>query len=234
MHLHPYYRRKLGTEPGLCPVAEKAYHDILSLPIFPSMSDDDVAYCGRCFTFNKKLENMNSSTNNPVSEPESHVFFRVDAGPKIGGGHLKRCISLAYEFVQRGNKISFVGNGIAEIGDKEFVQLKAEVDKMDCQPGDEEDIRLTTELVKGDSASSNSCLVVDGYSFDVPYLTQLKERGIPVILVDDMANLSSYPVDIVINQNIGAENLQYPVEDSTKFLLGLDYVMLRDEFFEFF
>jgi perosamine synthetase len=42
VHLHSYYRRRLGTAPGLCPVAESAYERILSLPIFPSMSDGDV------------------------------------------------------------------------------------------------------------------------------------------------------------------------------------------------
>jgi UDP-4-amino-4,6-dideoxy-N-acetyl-beta-L-altrosamine transaminase len=42
VHLHRYYRRRFGTGPGLCPVAEAAYEHILSLPIFPAMSDSDV------------------------------------------------------------------------------------------------------------------------------------------------------------------------------------------------
>jgi perosamine synthetase len=42
VHLHPFYRRRFGTGPGLCPVAETAYERILSLPIFPRMSADDV------------------------------------------------------------------------------------------------------------------------------------------------------------------------------------------------
>jgi perosamine synthetase len=42
VHLHPYYRRRFGAGPGLCPVAEAAYERILSLPIFPRMTDDDV------------------------------------------------------------------------------------------------------------------------------------------------------------------------------------------------
>ncbi len=42
VHLHPFYRRRLGTAPGLCPVAEAAYEEILSLPMFPAMSDSDV------------------------------------------------------------------------------------------------------------------------------------------------------------------------------------------------
>ena len=41
VYLHPFYRERFGTGPGLCPNAEAAYEAILSLPIFPAMSDDD-------------------------------------------------------------------------------------------------------------------------------------------------------------------------------------------------
>jgi perosamine synthetase len=42
VHLQPFYRERLGTGPGDCPVAELAYEQILSLPIFPRMSDADI------------------------------------------------------------------------------------------------------------------------------------------------------------------------------------------------
>ncbi|MCK4752753.1 MAG: UDP-4-amino-4,6-dideoxy-N-acetyl-beta-L-altrosamine transaminase [Planctomycetes bacterium] len=42
VHLHPLYRRHFGTKEGLCPVAEAAYIQILSFPIFPMMTDGDV------------------------------------------------------------------------------------------------------------------------------------------------------------------------------------------------
>ena len=44
VHLHPFYRRRFGTGPGLCPAAEAAYEEILSLPLFPAMTDDDAAH----------------------------------------------------------------------------------------------------------------------------------------------------------------------------------------------
>jgi perosamine synthetase len=43
VHLHSYYRRRFGTGPGLCPVAERAYERMLTLPLFPAMSDGDAA-----------------------------------------------------------------------------------------------------------------------------------------------------------------------------------------------
>ena len=42
VHLHPFYRERFGTGPGSCPVAETAYERLVTLPIFPRMSDDDV------------------------------------------------------------------------------------------------------------------------------------------------------------------------------------------------
>jgi len=42
VHLHPFYRKRFGTGPGLCPVAEAAYEELITLPIFPRMSHDDV------------------------------------------------------------------------------------------------------------------------------------------------------------------------------------------------
>jgi perosamine synthetase len=41
VHLHPYYRSRLGTGPGLCPCAEAAYERIISLPMYPGLSDVD-------------------------------------------------------------------------------------------------------------------------------------------------------------------------------------------------
>ncbi len=43
VYLNTFYRERFGTAPGLCPVAEAVYEEILSLPIFPRMTDDDVA-----------------------------------------------------------------------------------------------------------------------------------------------------------------------------------------------
>ena len=42
VYLHPFYRQQLGYGTGICPVAEQAYKEILSLPMFAGMTDDDV------------------------------------------------------------------------------------------------------------------------------------------------------------------------------------------------
>lgn len=43
VHYHPFYRKRFATRHGLCPAAEAEYERILSLPIFATMADTDVA-----------------------------------------------------------------------------------------------------------------------------------------------------------------------------------------------
>jgi UDP-4-amino-4,6-dideoxy-N-acetyl-beta-L-altrosamine transaminase len=43
VHLQPWYRRTYGYDVGKCPVAERLYSRCLSLPLYPSMSDGDIA-----------------------------------------------------------------------------------------------------------------------------------------------------------------------------------------------
>jgi len=37
VHLHPFYREKFHTDTGLCPIAEAAYEQIISIPMFPGL-----------------------------------------------------------------------------------------------------------------------------------------------------------------------------------------------------
>ena len=43
VYYHPYYQR-LGYKKGLCPVAEDLYERIITLPLFPKMTEHDVEY----------------------------------------------------------------------------------------------------------------------------------------------------------------------------------------------
>ncbi len=44
VHLHTYYQKHYNTADGMYPVAEKAYKQILSLPIYPTLSENEVEY----------------------------------------------------------------------------------------------------------------------------------------------------------------------------------------------
>ncbi|MEM7785560.1 MAG: UDP-4-amino-4,6-dideoxy-N-acetyl-beta-L-altrosamine transaminase, partial [Planctomycetota bacterium] len=44
VYQHPWYIAQFGDQTGCCPVAEKVYQDILSLPIFPQMTEADIRF----------------------------------------------------------------------------------------------------------------------------------------------------------------------------------------------
>jgi UDP-4-amino-4,6-dideoxy-N-acetyl-beta-L-altrosamine transaminase len=43
VHLHPFYQERFATHRGMCPAAETAGDRLLTLPLFPQMTDRDVA-----------------------------------------------------------------------------------------------------------------------------------------------------------------------------------------------
>ena len=55
VHLHPFYRETFGTGEGLCPVAEEAYQQILSLPIYPGLNSQELTYIVKCIEATHKL-----------------------------------------------------------------------------------------------------------------------------------------------------------------------------------
>lgn len=43
VHLQPYYRKRFGFRSGAFPIAESAYRRMVTLPLFPRMTDKDQA-----------------------------------------------------------------------------------------------------------------------------------------------------------------------------------------------
>ena len=42
VHLHAFYQERQGTGRGLCPEAERAYDEMITLPLFPTMEEGDL------------------------------------------------------------------------------------------------------------------------------------------------------------------------------------------------
>ena len=55
LHLHPYYRQTYGYSPEDFPVANSLYQEIVSLPLYPDMTDEDVHYV--CDSIQRVLAN---------------------------------------------------------------------------------------------------------------------------------------------------------------------------------
>jgi UDP-2,4-diacetamido-2,4,6-trideoxy-beta-L-altropyranose hydrolase len=74
-------------------------------------------------------------------------------------------------------------------------------------------------------------VVVDGYQFNAAYQRELKTAGLKVLYVDDNGRAAPYSADLVLNQNLHANEQMYERrEPYTKLLLGTQFCLLRREF----
>ncbi|MDA8090437.1 MAG: UDP-2,4-diacetamido-2,4,6-trideoxy-beta-L-altropyranose hydrolase [Nitrospiraceae bacterium] len=157
------------------------------------------------------------------------LVIRADATAQMGTGHLMRCLALGQAVKDRGVEVSVITNcsnpGLLEKVRQEDFNLHY------FEPlTSKADIEFTRKLVQ---SHPGSWVVLDGPLFDSSYQKSLKAAGCNVVSIDDMAKLSHYWADIIINQNLHGEDMTYSCEPYTRVLAGADYVILRRQFLYF-
>ena len=177
--------------------------------------------------------------NQPACEAEGRLVagtlvVRADASPDIGGGHLMRCLALASEWGARGGKALFISRCENQSLRDRIAAAGAEIASVDTphpHPGDLEITQSTIErVVNAGKPCDRTWLVLDGYHFDPDYQVAVRCNGCSTMVIDDTAHLPFYTADIIFNQNINADQLEYHCPQRTKLLLGPDYCLLRPEF----
>ncbi len=155
------------------------------------------------------------------------VLFRVDAGARVGLGHLQRCLSLASALRQLDVRCVFLAVGEPAVRDR-VVGAGFGVHALNgAGCGDEADLRQTL-----DTAANEGCegVIVDSYTVDESYLGRLRGAGFMVVAIDDTCSVPS-PCHLVVNGGAQASALPYRSSSGdTRFLLGPEYVLLREEF----
>lgn len=161
-----------------------------------------------------------SETGEPV------LLVRADASPEIGTGHVMRCLALAQAWQADGGSVTFVGTITPTLENR--LEEDIQVRSLDVEAGSLDDADKTARLVKELGAS---WVVVDGYHFGGDYQQRLREDGLQMLLIDDYGHADWYEADLVLNQNISAEESLYERRaDHTDLLMGLRFALLRKEF----
>jgi len=155
------------------------------------------------------------------------LLLRCDAGPDIGSGHFFRQLALAECARERGRDAEIAIHEPADGLRQQAEHLDVEILEIPEEPGSAEDAARLVERARHREATA---IVVDGYHFSPDYYRQI-DGPWTVAAVDDLAD-QSFPVDVLLNQNIDAEHLNYDTPDRTTRLLGLDYVLMRRQFRE--
>jgi len=146
----------------------------------------------------------------------------------MGTGHVMRCLALAQAWQDAGGRAVFAmadpSSRVRERVLKESVGILA----ISASAGTEEDARQTAALAREHAAA---WVVVDGYQFGADYQRTLKSAGFNILFLDDYGHAGHYYADLVLNQNVSADESAYENRESyTRLLLGPQYCLLRREF----
>ena len=161
------------------------------------------------------------------------MIIRADASRQIGIGHIMRCLAIAQAWQDNGGEVTFlsycesdplrhsiISEGFGFVSIERLISAQDDLEKL---------IDLLQDVQRSAGAPA---LVLDGYRFSPDYLKSIRKSGFRLLVIDDYNHQQCYHADILLNQNLGAENYQYEHDSDTQLLLGSKYALLRREFLE--
>ncbi len=155
------------------------------------------------------------------------LLIRADASREIGTGHVMRCLALAQAWQEKGGQV-YVRGRMPDGLRARLVGEGIELVNVEEKGGTPAEARVTATCADEVGAS---WIVVDGYHFGLVYRRNLREAGHRVLFIDDYGHADRYEADIVLNQNIDAEqDLYIDRPEHTDLLLGPTFALLRKEF----
>ena len=155
------------------------------------------------------------------------LLIRADAGVAIGSGHLMRCLALGRAWNAAGGA-TVVATGVeARVFQQRLDDAGVEVVWLGAAHPDPHDLAALRRLI---ADRAPAWVVLDGYHFDAVYEEGLRSAGRPVLTLDDAVHRGAYRSDLILNQNLGAEALDYGARGAGGALLGTRYALLRPEF----
>ncbi|NEO12174.1 MULTISPECIES: UDP-2,4-diacetamido-2,4,6-trideoxy-beta-L-altropyranose hydrolase [unclassified Moorena] len=156
------------------------------------------------------------------------LVIRADASPKIGTGHVMRCLALAQAWLEEGGHVTLLMGNAAPALETRLQAEGIQVGHLCVPSGTAEDAEQTIAQAK---ALGATWVVVDGYHFGADYQRVIKKAGLRLLFIDDYGHAAHYWADLVLNQNVYAHEGLYPKRESyTQLLLGTQYTLLRKEF----
>lgn len=180
-----------------------------------------------------------------------NIFFRTDASFKIGTGHVMRCLTLAQALRERGGHCRFIcrehpGNLLdwtRQAGFESIALPLSNKRKHVDLAADESVLPHATWLgsdwqtdASQTIASFRGChpdwVIVDHYSLDHRWETQLRTACEKIMVIDDLAD-RRHDADVLLDQNFYLDKdrrYQGLLPKHCKALIGPAYFLLRTEF----
>jgi UDP-2,4-diacetamido-2,4,6-trideoxy-beta-L-altropyranose hydrolase len=155
------------------------------------------------------------------------LLVRADADAYLGTGHVMRCLALAAEWQARFGTVVMLSRCTVNKVQQRVEEARIPFISLDGAHPDRSDLIKAIEIAK---RTGCEWVVLDGYHFDQEYQKGVFDAGLRLLVIDDMAHHRIYYADILLNQNIHAERLNYSCNSEVLLLLGPKYSLLRREF----
>lgn len=174
------------------------------------------------------------------------IVIRVDSSNIIGSGHLMRCLTLAQRYRKEGYNVAFVcrdleGNLVGLVEKQGFpLYMLPSVLQDDTLTGyakwltvtQEQDAAETVALMR--EIGKVDRVVVDSYAIYETWEKMVRPYANEIFVIDDLAN-RKHDCDILLDQNFYLnkdERYLGLVPEHCKLLLGPEYALLREEFYQ--
>ena len=177
------------------------------------------------------------------------IAIRVDASTRMGTGHVMRCITLAKKLKENNCRIIFLSkqhnghlNSFIEASGFELISLSKPINNIDNEQDDKHWLgchfqddanECIQKLLQVIEIPKIDLLIVDHYSLDYQWQTQLLPHCKKIMVIDDLAN-RKHLGDILLDQTYGRVKQDYQklVPKECNLLLGQSFILLRDEFYQ--
>lgn len=148
----------------------------------------------------------------------SRLTIRADAGPRIGTGHVMRCLALAAGWHRAGGRCSLVSRDLPEGLRRRAADAGVGV------------VQAPETEADASWARDADLVVVDGWQFGTDDLDSVARCAATLLVVDDTATRPRIPGDFVLNPNVYAAPADYAGMTGARLLVGPRYAPLRPEF----
>jgi UDP-2,4-diacetamido-2,4,6-trideoxy-beta-L-altropyranose hydrolase len=172
------------------------------------------------------------------------ILIRVDASPRIGGGHFMRCLTLADALTAQGASVTFavpdllrwVAARLDEVGHRRIAVPGAVAanapEGWDRQPLPLDSQRADAERIVSLAGESRfDWVLVDHYGFDAVWEKAVRPVCERIAVIDDLAN-RAHDCDFLLDQTFGRPATDYRqlVPEACSVLTGSRFALLRPEF----
>ncbi len=162
------------------------------------------------------------------------IYIRTDANEVIATGHVMRCMTIADNIVENGEKVTFIisdERSLKLIRQRGFEYICLNTDY--ANPDNEKEILLMRDILITNETSEKSTLLIDSYSVHAGYVQKLKNIA-NIAIIEDLIE-EVFEADILIHYSILEDDAgirQLYKNKPVKLLIGNKYVPLRKEFLE--